>query len=192
MSEVAVSARSLSKDYVDAHGRVVRACQNLNFEAHGGEVFGILGTNGAGKTTCLRMLSTVLRPTGGDATVGGHSVTREPDQVRNVVGFLSADTGVYGRLSAREMVEYFGRLHELPEPTIARRLDEIADLLYMTPFHDRRCDKHVDLSCAERPHGRVLLVASHATVEQAHLQIREDGCAQPCVLLDCGPRLADL
>ena len=141
MSEVAVSAESLSKDYVDAHGRVVRACQNLNFEAHAGEVFGILGTNGAGKTTCLRMLSTVLRPTGGDATVGGHSVTREPDRVRSVVGFLSADTGVYGRLSAREMVEYFGRLHELPEPTIARRLDEIADLLDMTPFLDRRCDK---------------------------------------------------
>jgi sodium transport system ATP-binding protein len=141
MSSVGVSARDLSKDYVDSTGSVVHACRSLTFEAHADQVFGILGTNGAGKTTTLRMLSTVLRPSGGDALVSGHSVAREPDMVRKEIGFLSSDTGVYGRLTAREMMEYFGRLHGLSEARVHQRVTEIAVILDMTSFLDRRCDK---------------------------------------------------
>lgn len=141
MSPAAVSAHSLSKDYFDSTGNVVRACIDLSFHAHAGEVFGILGTNGAGKTTTLRMLSTVLRPTSGDALVAGHSIVRDPDRVRESIGFLSSDTGVYGRLTPREMMTYFGRLHHLPENAIGQRLGEIVDVLDMKSFLDRRCDK---------------------------------------------------
>src|SRR5512140_813402 len=126
MSEAAVSVRDLCKDYYDSLGRVVSACRNLSFDAHAGEVFGILGTNGAGKTTALRMLSTVLRPSSGDALVAGQSVLTSPDSVRKSIGFLSADTGVYGRLTAREMMEYFGRLNGLSEEVIATRTAQIA------------------------------------------------------------------
>src|SRR5512141_2854889 len=129
MSPAAVSVHDLSKDYYDSLGRTVHACRNLTFDAQAGEVFGILGTNGAGKTTCLRMLSTVLKPTSGDALVAGHSVAREPDRVRQNIGFLSSDTGVYGRLNPREMMRYFGQLHNLSDATIAQRIDEIAGVL---------------------------------------------------------------
>lgn len=136
-----VSARSLCKDYYDAAGNVVHACREVSFDALPGEVFGVLGTNGAGKTTMLRMLSTVLKPTGGDALVGGYSVTRSADCVRNAIGFLSADTGVYGRLTAQEMIEYFGRLHGITEQHITERLQQIAQSLEMESFLSRRCDK---------------------------------------------------
>jgi sodium transport system ATP-binding protein len=141
VSEILVSVIGLGKDYYDASGKVVHACHDLSFKAHRGEVFGILGTNGAGKTTALRMLSTVLRPTSGEAFVAGYSVLTSPDQVRKSIGFLSADTGVYGRLTAREMMEYFGRLNGLAEDVISGRVREISEALDMESFLARRCDK---------------------------------------------------
>jgi sodium transport system ATP-binding protein len=141
MPAPAVTVRSLTKDYVDSRKGVVHACQDLSFDAFPGEVFGILGTNGAGKTTTLRLLSTVLRPTRGEAAVAGFSVVSHPEFVRKSIGFLSADTGVYGRLTAREMIEYFGRLNSLDDAVIARRIDEISATLDMSEFLDRRCDK---------------------------------------------------
>lgn len=141
MSVPAVSVRSLSKDYADSQKGVVHACQDISFDAFPGEVFGILGTNGAGKTTTLRLLSTVLRPTRGEASVAGCSVVSQPDGVRKSIGFLSADTGVYGRLTAREMIEYFGRLNGLDLALISRRIEEISAVLDMSEFLHRRCDK---------------------------------------------------
>lgn len=137
----AVRAFLLSKTYFDSGGKNVTACSDVSFEANPGEVFGILGTNGAGKTTTLRLLSTVLKPTAGDAAIVGCSVVKQPDRARAAIGFLSADTGLYGRLTAREMMEYFGRLHGLPESTIRSRVDEISRQLDLTDFLDRRCDR---------------------------------------------------
>jgi len=141
MSHPAVSASFLSKTYFDSGGRNVTACSEVSFEANPGEVFGILGTNGAGKTTTLRMLSTVIKPTSGDAAIAGCSVVKQPDRVRAEIGFLSSDTGVYGRLIPREMIEYFGRLHGLSDSTIHARVDEISQQLDLTDFLDRRCDR---------------------------------------------------
>lgn len=141
MSEVAVSVKGLGKDYIDASGQITLGCKNLSFEARYGEIFGLLGTNGAGKTTTLRILSTVLKPTSGDAFIAGNSVTRSPERVRQAIGFLSASTGLYGRLSAAEMLRYFGRLHNLTEEEVERRILEISDALDMSDFLDRRCDK---------------------------------------------------
>ncbi|MBU0691784.1 ATP-binding cassette domain-containing protein [bacterium] len=141
MSEIAISVDALCKDYIDASGQVTRGCRDLSFNAYYGEIFGLLGTNGAGKTTTLRVLSTVLRPTSGDARIAGHSVTQSPELVRHAIGFLSASTGLYGRLTAAEMLRYFGRLHNLTDVQTERRIREVADALDMSDFLDRRCDK---------------------------------------------------
>jgi sodium transport system ATP-binding protein len=73
--------------------------------------------------------------------VAGHSITHAPDRVRASIGFLSSDTGIYGRLTAREMIEYFGRLHGMSDERINDRVEEIADVLEMREFLNRRCDK---------------------------------------------------
>src|SRR5258708_1516133 len=87
------------------------------------------------------MLATILDPTDGTAVVCGHDVVVEPEKVRAKVGFLSTATALYPRLTAQEMVEYFGRLNGLDEPTLKKRLDAIFDRLDMNSFRDRRCDK---------------------------------------------------
>ncbi|RPH95386.1 ATP-binding cassette domain-containing protein [candidate division KSB1 bacterium] len=158
MNAPAVSVRHLSKEYPDARGSNVRACQSVSFEAFPGEIFGVLGTNGAGKTTTLRMLSTVLRPTAGDAVVGGYSIGTNPEAVRKSIGFLSSDTGVYGRLTAQEMMEYFGRLHGLSEAVIAERVQSIAATLDMHEFLTRRCDK---LSSGQRQRVNIARTIIH-------------------------------
>src|SRR5262252_8059130 len=106
-----------------------------------GEIYGLLGANGAGKTTTLRMLATILEPTAGTAIVCGHDVVEQPEKVRANVGFLSTATALYPRLTAQELVEYFGRLNGLDEPTLKKRVDDIFNRLDMNGFRDRRCDK---------------------------------------------------
>ncbi len=114
------------------------AVDDVSFTVRPGEVFGLLGPNGAGKTTTLRMLCTVLKPTAGFATVAGHDVVREPAAVRRVVGFLSANTGVYDRMTARELVAYYGRLYGLTGAKLRDRLDELFTTLDMAAFADKR------------------------------------------------------
>jgi sodium transport system ATP-binding protein len=136
-----IEARQLTKAFRDRKRGEIRAVDAVSFRCAPGQIYGLLGVNGAGKTTCLRMLATILQPTGGTATIAGHDITSAPEQVRANVGFLSTATALYGRLTAREMVQYFGRLHGLPEDVLARRLDEIFANLDMNEFRDRRCDK---------------------------------------------------
>ncbi len=101
----------LSKHYRDLRrGRFV-ALDGITFHAQPGQVYGLLGPNGAGKTTALRILSTVLHPSGGTAIVNGFDVLTQPAHVRRQIGFMSANTGVYDRMTGWETVEYFGRLH---------------------------------------------------------------------------------
>ncbi|HEX4119282.1 MAG TPA: ATP-binding cassette domain-containing protein, partial [Verrucomicrobiae bacterium] len=99
------------------------------------------GCNGAGKTTCLRMLAALIKPTGGSATVNGFDVVAEPEKVRASIGFLSTATALYGRLTAYEVVEYFGRLHGVDESVLRPRIEGLFRTLGMTEFRDRRCDK---------------------------------------------------
>jgi sodium transport system ATP-binding protein len=136
-----IEARHLVKRFHDKKRGTVCAVDNVSFCCRAGEIYGLLGVNGAGKTTTLRMLATILAPSEGTALVAGFDVARDAQNVRSHVGFLSAATALYGRLSAQEMVEYFGRLHGLDEPTLRRRIDEIFARLDMNDFRDRRCDK---------------------------------------------------
>ena len=89
----------------------------------------------------LRLLATILQPTAGTAKVAGQDIVQAPDQVRMHVGFLSTATALYGRLTGKEMVEYFGRLHGMDEATLQRRIEEMFARLDMNGFRDQRCDK---------------------------------------------------
>ena len=131
-----IIVRELTKTYPDLErGRFV-AVDRVSFTAQEGEIYGLLGPNGAGKTTVLRILSTVLKPTSGTAIVGGFDVVTQPLLVRHQIGFVSTNTAVYDRMTAREMVEYFGRLYGMDEPELADRIDELFDRLQMREFSD--------------------------------------------------------
>ena len=136
-----IEVRQLVKQFRDNKRGIVRAVDGVSFSCRPGEIYGLLGANGAGKTTTLRILATILAPSEGTAVVAGYDVAKNSQMVRERVGFLSTATALYGRLTAREMVEYFGRLHGLDETTLRRRIDEIFQRLEMNDFRDRRCDK---------------------------------------------------
>jgi sodium transport system ATP-binding protein len=130
-----IEVRALSKSFPGPDGPKV-AVDAVHFTVRPGEVFGLLGPNGAGKTTTLRMLCTVLQPTGGSATVAGFDVVAQPSEVRRHVGFLSANTGVYDRMTAWEMVEYYGRLYDIPPDVLKARMDDLFTTLKIHEFRD--------------------------------------------------------
>jgi sodium transport system ATP-binding protein len=136
-----IEARSLSKRFQDKKRGEIKAVDNVSFSCQPGKIYGLLGANGAGKTTTLRMLATILEPTDGTAIIAGFDVVDHPEKVRANIGFLSTGTALYPRLSAQEMVEYFGRLNGLDETTLHKRVEDIFHRLNMNEFRDRRCDK---------------------------------------------------
>ena len=136
-----IEARELTKIYEGTRDGSVTAADHVSFRCEAGQVFGLLGPNGAGKTTTLRMLSTVLTPTSGTATVAGCDVTVDPAAVREKIGFLSGETGLYGRLTAGELVEYFGRLFGLDPALARRRVDTLFDRFDLREFRNVRCEK---------------------------------------------------
>lgn len=131
-----IRVQGLSKEFDDFNG-VFKAVDDVSFEVRPGEIYGLLGPNGAGKTTCLRILSTVLKPTRGLAEVAGVNVMHDAEAVRRNIGFMSCNTGIYDRMTAREMVEYFGRLYGIPEEKLQIRIEEIFDILQMHEIRDR-------------------------------------------------------
>jgi sodium transport system ATP-binding protein len=131
-----IQVNHLSKSYVDLRrGRFV-ALDGVSFSVGAGEVFGLLGPNGAGKTTALRILSTVLQPTGGSAMVCGFDCVTQPALVRHHIGFMSASTAVYERMTAWEMVEYFGRLYGIGDEQLRERMEALFERLQMQEIRD--------------------------------------------------------
>jgi len=133
---VLVHIENLTKVFRDPVRRNVRALDGVSFDCQQGEVFGILGPNGAGKTTCLRILSTLLAPTSGTAVVGGFDVVTHPHEVRKKIGYVTGSTGIYDRMTAFEIVEYFGRLNGMPPPLLKKRIDELFEILDMRQYRD--------------------------------------------------------
>jgi sodium transport system ATP-binding protein len=136
-----IEAHHLTKHFKDKKRGLIKAVDDVSFTCRPGQVYGLLGANGAGKTTTLRLLATLLQPTSGSATLAGHDAATAGLQVRAHVGFLAASTALYGRLTAREMITYFGRLHGMEDGAIAARIRQLAGDLDMHEFLDRRCDK---------------------------------------------------
>ena len=118
-----------------------RAVDGLSLQVPAGEIYGLLGPNGAGKTTALRMIAGLLVPSSGQVQVMGLDVAAEPEAAKAQLGFLTGSTGLYGRLTAREVLTFFGRVYGMPRPAIARRIDElVAERLRIEPLLDRRCE----------------------------------------------------
>jgi len=118
-------------------GRVV-AVDDFSFTARDGQITGLLGPNGAGKTTTLRMLYTLLKPDAGSMRIDGIDPEAEPLQVKRAMGVVPDSRGLYDRLSARENISYYGRLQGLDKASISRRIDELATVMDMHEFIDRR------------------------------------------------------
>ncbi len=136
-----IEAHHLTKVFRDKKRGKIFATNDVSFRAPPGQIYGLLGANGAGKTTTLRMLATLLTPTTGSATVAGFDIVREPEKARANVGFLAASTALYARLTAREMITYFGRLNGMADAAIRERIKQLSAELDMDEFLDRRCDK---------------------------------------------------
>jgi sodium transport system ATP-binding protein len=116
----------------------VQALDGVSFAAADGRITGLLGPNGAGKSTCLRILATVLAPDRGSARVGGTDLVAEPLPARRKLGILPHSSGLYPQLTARENIEYYGRLHGLSEAALAKRLDALIARLDLGAIANRK------------------------------------------------------
>jgi ABC-type multidrug transport system ATPase subunit len=151
-----IEVHELAKEYRSG-GRAVRAVDGVSFAVGDGEMVGLLGGNGAGKTTTMRILATLLRPTSGTARVAGRDVRDDPIGVRRRLGYVSTTTGVPDRLTPREVLDFFARLHGLDRGAIAARIGGLAEALDLGAFLDRPCGR---LSSGQRQRvslGRALV-----------------------------------
>ena len=130
----AIEVHQISRRFGD-----LLAVDQVSFSVRPGEVVGLLGPNGAGKTTALRVLAGLLTPSGGHAKINDIDVEQRPTQARMHLGFLTSSTGLYERLTGRELLEIYGELHELEGPALKRRIDEVIEELELGSFIDRRC-----------------------------------------------------
>ena len=142
---------SASKSFGD-----VFAVVDLSLSIPGGEIYGLLGPNGAGKTTALRMLAGLLSPDRGSARVAGMDANTTSAKRR--LGYLSGSTGLFGRLTPREVLDYFGQIHGLARVEIATRLATLAPALALEGFLDRRCEA---LSTGERQRVSIARAVLH-------------------------------
>src|SRR5215813_5880706 len=132
---------NLRKTFYDEGRGEIKAVDSVNFECREGEIFGLLGANGAGKTTTLRMLSTILAPTAGTASIMGHDVVKEPEGVRKNLGFYSATTALYPRLTTRETIEFFARINQYPSDRVPERVEYLIHRFGLTKYADARIEK---------------------------------------------------
>lgn len=136
-----VRTHNIAKYFTDSKKGEIKAVDGVTISAEPGQIFGLLGSNGAGKTTLLRMLSTVLKPTSGSAEVAGYDVIKNPEEVRASIGFMSTSTALYGRSTAKEVIEYFARLYGLSGKRLSERLQYVIDKLEIGEFQNQLCDK---------------------------------------------------
>ncbi|MBT5872817.1 MAG: ABC transporter ATP-binding protein [Candidatus Latescibacteria bacterium] len=136
-----ILVENLHKSFYDKARGEVNAVQGVSFQCLPGEIFGLLGANGAGKTTTLRMLATILGPSSGTASLMGHDVTTAALEVRKNLGFYSATTALYPRLTARETIEFFARINQYPEQQVNDRVEALIERFGITEYADARVDK---------------------------------------------------
>lgn len=136
-----VQARGLSKMFRDPKKGEIWALRDVSFSAEPSKVTGVLGINGAGKTTCLRILATLIGATSGTAEICGYDVAKQSDEVRRCIGFVSGTTALYGRLTGRECLAYFGKLYGLNQQQIKENIDRSVAMFGLEDFVDKLCDR---------------------------------------------------
>jgi ABC-2 type transport system ATP-binding protein len=156
----AVSLRALTRRFGDQ-----TAVDSLTFDIAGGELFGIVGPDGAGKTTTLRMLAGVLPPTSGDAEVAGISVARSPERVKPRIAYMAQRFGLYEDLTVAENIDFYADLYRVPRAERPARLERLYRFSNLGPFRDRLAGKlsggmkqKLSLSCALIHHPEILLL----------------------------------
>ena len=130
-----ITVQDLHKSFGDVH-----AVRGASFEARDGEITGLLGPNGAGKTTTLRMLYSLLPPDAGEIRIDGMDPTRDAMDIKRTLGVVPDSRGLYTRLTARENIAYFARLHGMSDADIRRRIDTLVETLDMGEIIDRKTD----------------------------------------------------
>lgn len=133
-----ISTAGLARTFQTKLGPVA-AVRGIDLSVREGEILGFLGPNGAGKTTTLRMLTTLLKPTGGTATVAGHDLTTDPAGVRRACGYVAQSGGVDPQITVREELVTQGRLYRLTRTQAAERAAELARDLGLSELLDRKC-----------------------------------------------------
>jgi ABC-2 type transport system ATP-binding protein len=133
-----VHVDQLTKVYPRADGSQVSVVNGVSFAIEQGEIFSLLGPNGAGKSTTIGMISGLLRPTRGDAVIGGHSITQQPMQAKALMGVVPQEIALYGALSARQNLDFFGRMYGLGGAALKQRIDTVLDFI---DLKDRQHDK---------------------------------------------------
>mgnify|MGYP000341702691 CR=1 FL=1 len=118
--------------------RMAQAVNGISFTCEPGKIFSLLGPNGAGKTTTLRMISTLIKPTGGKVEICGFDVAKQPNEVRKRIGFLTGSTGLYERLTANEVLKYYADLNDVSKADFEVRKKHYYDLLDMHDFAGKR------------------------------------------------------
>jgi sodium transport system ATP-binding protein len=135
-----IVVNELSKVFYTHQGQEHRAVDSVSFQVRRGEIYGLLGPNGAGKTTTLRMLAGLMQPTGGDVVIDGVPGSSDALALKERTGFLTANTGLYDRLSPRETLVFFGQLRGIKRHQLKEQVDRLIHLLGLTNFADRRCE----------------------------------------------------
>ncbi|MDZ4767600.1 MAG: ABC transporter ATP-binding protein [Chloroflexota bacterium] len=133
-----VQVRQLSKTFRRDNGETFYAVREVDLDIYRGEIFSLLGPNGAGKTTTISMISGLLTPTSGDATIGGHSITRAPLAAKRLIGMVPQEIALYPALTARQNLTFFGRMYGMNGTALAHAVDEVLDLI---DLKDRQHDK---------------------------------------------------
>ena len=130
-SSSAIETRQLTKEY-STKGTKILALNNLNLSIKQGEIYGLLGENGAGKTTFVRAATTMIRPTSGSVSILGMDTSKNPEEIRRMVGVLPQDAGLYEEFSVWENLLYFTRLHDIPNPE-----EHVKELIHFVEMEDR-------------------------------------------------------
>jgi len=134
-----IQVEGLTKIFPNPDGSEKIAVNDVSFRVQPGEIYGLLGPNGAGKTTTLRMTSGLLRPSAGRVCIEGVDVTIEPETVKRHIGYLTANTGLYMRLTPLELLEYFATLYDIPRDAARTRIDQLVEWLDMGAYLNLRC-----------------------------------------------------
>ncbi len=136
-----IQVQNLTKAYEEPDGGQIVAVRDAVLHCREGEVYGLLGPNGAGKTTTLRCLATILTPTSGTAKIAGHDLLAEPEAVRRSIGFMTASAGLYGRLTPRETLRFFARLHQIEGQRLEQCVHRTLEMFGITEYADRTNDR---------------------------------------------------